>query len=183
MANDSWSTPPEIFAALNAEFNFCLDVCATHGNTKVKSAYLTDEINALNAAWVNYRCPLTPSYWAWCNPPYSSIGPWVEKAVNEMENGLGTVMLVMSDHSTGWFDSALTFATECRLITNGRLSFINPETGKPQPGNNKGSAIFVFNPHTDTTCTITTVRRNFLMRTGRNIIDTGSNPSIYDLAA
>lgn len=168
---DCWSTPDPIFEALNAEFKFALDVCANHKNSKVPSAYITEEQNALQLPWSNYLCRSIYSNFVWCNPPYSNISPWVEKATQELDNGIGTVMLVMSDHSVSWFSDALNNASECRLITNGRLSFINPETNMPQGGNNKGSAIFVFSPYMPKGCTLTTIDRDFLIGLGKSIVD------------
>lgn len=141
MANDLWRTPPEVFEALDQEFNFGLDICATHESALCKS-YLTPESDALTQNW-DY---LAKGQWIWCNPPYSKIGPWVDKAIEAQLNGSGVVMLVMCDPSVKWFSQALDACSQCRFIINGRLAFLNDE-GKPVKGNNKGSVIFVFNPH------------------------------------
>lgn len=38
---DSWRTPPEIFAALNAEFDFQLDAAANEKKPTMSAFYLT----------------------------------------------------------------------------------------------------------------------------------------------
>jgi phage N-6-adenine-methyltransferase len=39
-ASDDWQTPPAVFASLNAEFDFSIDVCASDANHKC-AAYFT----------------------------------------------------------------------------------------------------------------------------------------------
>jgi len=79
----------------------------------------------------------------WCNPPYSNVRPWVDKAIVEASKGNTTVMIVPADTSVAWFREAFNECSVCEFIS-GRISFINAETGKPQSGNNKGSVVFVF---------------------------------------
>lgn len=138
---DLWQTPPEIFAALNREFRFIADVAASNLN-HLLPIYLTEHEDALNQDWAAQF----PIGFAWCNPPYSDISPWVAKATEEAKKGMGTVMLVPADTSVGWFSQARKSCTEVRFITNGRLSFIRADTGKPVNGNNKGSMLLIWNP-------------------------------------
>jgi phage N-6-adenine-methyltransferase len=146
MANDTWATPNEVFDTLDFEFMFELDVCAEHSTAKC-DLYWTVEDDALTTDWVSLRGMIDrpgDDLWLWCNPPYSKIGPWVEKAIEAQLGGVGVVMLVMCDPSVKWFSRALEYCSEVRYITNGRLSFLN--NGVRQTANNKGSVIFVFNP-------------------------------------
>ncbi|MBB66865.1 MAG: DNA methylase, partial [Rickettsiales bacterium] len=46
MSNDLWSTPPEVFNALDMEFGFGFDVCAEHETAKCAD-YWTIEDDAL----------------------------------------------------------------------------------------------------------------------------------------
>jgi hypothetical protein len=59
-------------------------------------------------------------------------------------------MLVPADTSVGWFKEAIQTASEVRFITAGRLAFINPVTGKPVSGNNKGSMLIIWRPYPGT---------------------------------
>ena len=56
-----WSTPQELFDALDKRFQFTLDVCASDKNAKVKR-YFTRELDGLGQSWGGERC--------WMNPPY-----------------------------------------------------------------------------------------------------------------
>ncbi|WP_210487353.1 phage N-6-adenine-methyltransferase [Pantoea ananatis] len=162
---DSWRTPPELFAGINAEFRFCGDVAASADNT-LHHCYLTEKQDALQADWIKHF----GGGFVWCNPPYSSITPWVEKANQECINGIGTVMLVPADTSVGWFNLARQACTEVRFITGGRLSFIRADTGKPVNGNNKGSMLIIWNPYRPAAGHTGYVDRDALMNTGRSII-------------
>jgi phage N-6-adenine-methyltransferase len=150
MSNDLWSTPPEVFHALDLEFGFGFDVCAEYETAKCPD-YWTIEDDALSMSWAKDALSRIPGAGLielgaiWCNPPYSNITPWVEKAIEAQAKGRMTVMLVMCDPSVKWFSLAQKYASEIRFITNGRIAFL--KNGVPQKGNNKGSVIFVFDPH------------------------------------
>lgn len=169
MSNDLWSTPPEVFNALDQEFCFGFDVCAEHKTAKCPE-YWTIEDDALSKDWAEdakSRIPgagLIEMGAIWCNPPYSNIKPWVEKAIEAQLNGRMTVMLVMCDPSVKWFSLAQQYASETRFITDGRLAFL--KNGVPQKGNNKGSVIFVFDPHRVSAGHVSWVTREALMEKG-----------------
>lgn len=157
-----WQTPPEIYAALNREFNFIGDAAASDLN-HLHPKYLTEQQNALEEVWEFY---FPPGY-IWLNPPYSDIGPWVEKASSIDSDVHGVVMLVPADTSVGWFADAQRTCSEVRFITGGRLSFVRADTGKPVNGNNKGSMLIIWNPHMLARCAVSFVNRDFLMKYGR----------------
>ncbi|MDF7681214.1 phage N-6-adenine-methyltransferase [Enterobacteriaceae bacterium ESL0689] len=161
-----WQTPPEIFAALNAEFIFQLDAAASAYNTLCHK-FITAEQNTLITPWSDY---LSTGY-VWLNPPYSNIAPFIRKAAEENKNHqIGTVALLPADTSVGWFREAIQTASEVRFITGGRLSFINPETGKPVNGNNKGSLLVIWHPYPRTHCRFTTVERDELLNFGKKFL-------------
>lgn len=168
MANDLWETPQAIYDALNKEFDFCADMAASEKNAKHRIFWAeTDSPNSLEMDWADQVIAATGGTWAWCNPPYSSIGPWVDKAVEAQSNGLGTVMLVMCDPSVGWFANAAKHATEIRFVTEGRLSFI--KNGAAQGGNNKGSVFFIFAPKLIGTQKVSFITRAELFEKGLGI--------------
>lgn len=163
---DLWRTPPALFACLNAEFCFQLDAAAAQHNALCKK-FITAEQNTLETSWADYLS--IPGY-VWLNPPYSDITPFVKKAATESANQIGTVMLVPADTSVGWFKEAIQTASEVRFITAGRLAFINPVTGKPVSGNNKGSMLIIWHPYPRTHCHFSTVERDALMNFGARLI-------------
>lgn len=163
---DLWRTPPALFAALDAEFCFQLDAAAAPHNALCRK-FITAEQNTLETPWADYLN--VPGY-VWLNPPYSDIMPFVKKAASESANQIGTVMLVPADTSVGWFKEAIQTASEVRFITAGRLAFINPVTGKPVSGNNKGSTLIIWRPYPRTHCHFATVDRNELMAFGVKLL-------------
>ncbi len=134
---DLWQTPKALFAKLDQEFNFICDVAASADNS-LCNQFIDEANDALGShRWLSSN---------WCNPPYSKIQPWVEKAISEHKQGKTTVMLVPSDTSVKWFKEAYDSCNEVRFIS-GRISFINAETQKPVNGNNKGSVLFIWRGH------------------------------------
>lgn len=163
---DLWRTPPALFSSLNAEFCFQLDAAAAPHNALCRK-FITAEQNTLETPWADYLN--VPGY-VWLNPPYSDIMPFVKKAASESANQIGTVMLVPADTSVGWFKEAIQTASEVRFITAGRLAFINPVTGKPVSGNNKGSMLIIWRPYPRTHCHFATVDRDELMTFGAKLL-------------
>ncbi len=163
---DLWRTPPALFASLDAEFCFQLDAAAAPHNALCRK-FITAEQNTLETPWTDY---LNVPGNVWLNPPYSDITPFVKKAAAESINQIGTVMLVPADTSVGWFKEAIQTASEVRFITAGRLAFINPVTGKPVSGNNKGSMLIIWRPYPRTHCHFATVDRDELMAFGAKLL-------------
>lgn len=165
---DAWRTPPEIFLALNAEFSFVLDAAASPDN-KLCARYITEQQNTLKTEWAD-AMPNLPGY-AWLNPPYSNVGPFVAKAaVENSRHNIGCVMLLNADTSVGWFRDAIATAHEVRFITGGRLAFLNAGTGKPVSGNNKGQMLIIWHPWPRTHLEMKTIDRDALMTFGARLI-------------
>jgi phage N-6-adenine-methyltransferase len=167
MANDTWATPQPIYDALDLEFGFCADMAASKENHKHDIYWAEqDKPNSLSSSWGSLLFPMSfANPWVWCNPPYSDIGPWVDKAIEAQRQGVGTVMLVMADPSVLWFAKATKAATEIRFVTEGRLAFL--ENGKPKSGNNKGSVFFIFAPKLIGAGITTYVTRSELLERGQ----------------
>lgn len=83
---DERITPPEIFEPLHARFRFTLDAAANAANAKC-AKFFTREQDGRMQSWKGET--------VWCNPPYSNLRSWVEKAWHEMlVNEVTTVMLL-----------------------------------------------------------------------------------------
>ena len=87
---DDRATPPELFDPLHAKYHFTLDVAASEHNTKCDFFY-DEEVNGLTASWAGER--------VWCNPPFSDIRPWVEKAWAELDACELIVMLLPANRT------------------------------------------------------------------------------------
>lgn len=157
---DRWQTPVEVFDALDLEFGFWLDAAADHNNA-LCARYLTESDNALSVEWKSHGA-------IWCNPPYSDITPWVIKAAEQCkEQRQAVVMLLPADTSTGWFSMALQNVDEVRLVTEGRIQFINSATGRPgKNGAGKGNIFLIWRPYTHPRRLFTTITRSELLSTG-----------------
>ena len=120
--NQPWGTPPWLFARLDQEFHFTLDVCALPHNAKCKH-YFTPEMDGLSQKWTG-TC--------WMNPPYGpEIGKWMKKALLESRRGCTVVCLVPARTDTEWWHK---FATKGDIRTlRGRLKFVGAKSGAPFP--------------------------------------------------
>ena len=142
--DDSWRTPPEVFSALNQEFNFTLDAASTEENS-LCGTHITQEQDALgDTPWSEYI--QTPGA-VWLNPPYGrNVGLWVRRAfVESQSSDLCVVVLVMACTDTKWWSNWAWKAEEIRLVT-GRIHFLDRE-GNRKAAAPKGSAVLVFSPH------------------------------------
>jgi len=128
--SEEWATPQDFFDALNAEFNFTLDPCATPENAKC-AKYFTRSDNGLAQSWDGEV--------VFCNPPYGrEISKWVEKAARTR----GTVvMLIPARTDTKYFHDYIYHKAEIRFV-RGRLKFGYALNSAPFP-----SMVVIFNRH------------------------------------
>lgn len=122
--SDEWETPQKIFDELNDEFDFNLDPCATDENHKTPN-YFTKENSGLSHYWGGCR--------VFCNPPYSQISAWVEKAYEEGHKpNTIVVLLIPARTDTRYFHDYILHRSEIRYI-KGRLKFGNQKNSAPFP--------------------------------------------------
>ena len=156
---DCWQTPLWVFDALDMEFGFWLDAASSERNALCAN-FLTERDDSLSREWNSYGA-------IWCNPPYSDISPWVEKAAEQcMAQRQPVVMLLPADISTGWFSAAMQTADELRLIPDGRIQFVPVTDGGKRKSNPKGSVLFIWRPFTKPRHIITSVSLAELRRIG-----------------
>lgn len=89
---DDRGTDPEFFAQMVERFGpFDLDAAAAPHNAKCERFYTVAD-NALEQPWKGR---------VWCNPPYSDLGAWVQKAWTErwLGNASLIVMLLPSNRT------------------------------------------------------------------------------------
>lgn len=122
--SDEYSTPQYLFDSLKKEFCFNLDPCATASNHKCNDFY-TMEDNGLEQDWGGKH--------VFCNPPYSKISKWVEKAYYEAhKDNTVVVLLIPSRTDTKWFHNFIYHKSEIRFI-KGRLKFNGSNNSAPFP--------------------------------------------------
>lgn len=121
-ATDLWSTPQEFFDALDSEFSFTLDPCATNENAKC-SKWFTINDDGLSKDWSNER--------VFMNPPYGrEIGKWVKKA--KESNTLVVCLIPARTDTKWWHEYVINDADEVRFI-KGRLKFGGHLNSAPFP--------------------------------------------------
>lgn len=126
--SDEWETPHDLFANLDQEFGFTLDVCARPGNAKCERFFVPEQ-DGLAQDWSGEVC--------WMNPPYSQVREWIAKAHEIGQAGGKVVCLVPARTDTGWWwDYCID--GEIRFL-RGRLRFVGAENGAPFP-----SAVVIF---------------------------------------
>lgn len=120
-----WETPQDFFDALDAEFHFDLDPCATRENAKCNSFFTKSE-DGLAQSWRGLR--------VFMNPPYGrEIASWVSKAHIEMSYGALVVGLLPARTDTAWFHEHIyKVAREVRFV-RGRLKFSGAKWNAPFP--------------------------------------------------
>lgn len=141
-ASDLWRTPPDLFAALDAEFDFGLDAAALpDGSDSLCLRWLS---NALAVPWA----PLALGRPVFVNPPYSRVAAFIAHAAVAVAHGATVVALVPARTDTKWWHahvwdtSRQTFRTgvEVRFLP-GRLKFSGSANSAPFP-----SVVLVFRP-------------------------------------
>jgi phage N-6-adenine-methyltransferase len=128
---DDRGTDPAEFAKLNARFRFTVDIAASPHNAKLENFY-TIEDDGLTASWAGER--------VWCNPPYSNIRPWIEKAWEEtawspdgftsVSAPLIVMLLPANRTEQGWWQELVEpyrgrYAFDVEFLP-GRMRFIAP---------------------------------------------------------
>lgn len=118
-----WTTPPDLFAKLDAEFHFTLDAAASIGNNLCPDFYTT-EADALLQPWRGR---------VFCNPPFRDCDAFVRYGHQQVVAGVSevVVMLVPVRGDVGWWhDVALSKECEIRWI-RGRLRFGGSKINAP----------------------------------------------------
>jgi phage N-6-adenine-methyltransferase len=120
---EDWETPPEFFAALDAEFGFTLDVCATPANAKC-ARFFTPADDGLAQDWGRNVC--------WMNPPFGAEIPrWMAKAWDAATLGATVVSLVPARVDTRWWHEYAERG-EYRFV-RGRIRFVGAPYNAPFP--------------------------------------------------
>lgn len=159
---DLWQTPAEVYEFMDSIYNFCADVAASEKN-HLHDIFIDEGEDSLSVNWDERF----GGGYVWCNPPYSHIHEWVNKASDC--NKTGVVMLLPADTSVKWFEKSLITASEIFLVIGGRLSFVRADSGVKVNGNNKGSMFIVWHPaRTGLGATIKTISRDELFSRGKD---------------
>lgn len=122
---NSWATPREVYAALDAEFAFTLDPCPLRKDSEAGMPLFGTD--GLSLSWRGHR--------VFCNPPY---GPGIPKFLAKRHEADVAVYLVPSRTDTRWWHEHAPHAAEVRFL-KGRLRFGDGKFPAPFP-----SVVLVF---------------------------------------
>lgn len=120
---DDRTTHPDDFARWHERFRFTVDAAASAENARLPR-FWTVEDDGLAQDWTAER--------VWCNPPYSNIEPWVEKA--RLSDAQCVVLLLPANRTEqGWWQRQVEpFRHDGSVLRveflPGRLRFILPGT-------------------------------------------------------
>lgn len=136
---EDWETPPDLFAQLDAEFGFTVDVAANVANAKCAAFYgpasPLDVQDALSTDWGSFRC--------WMNPPYARglQAKFVAHAAMQARLGALVVALLPARTDTKAFHQHIWDARQHRprpwvkevRFLPGRLKFVGATDAAPFP--------------------------------------------------
>lgn len=121
---DEWPTPMDLFVALDREFRFTLDPCASTRNAKCSRFYTKDD-DGLRQSWGRNR--------VFCNPPYGrTMRQGAEKCFRSAQAGALVVLLAHARTDTRWFHDWVYGKAEIRFV-RGRLRFGDGRQSAPFP--------------------------------------------------
>ncbi len=127
-----WLTPPDLMAALQAEFGFDFDPCPFPK---------PDDFEGLDAEWGQSN---------WVNPPFGVVmhqgkkkGPtaWVRKAIAEFQRGKKVVLVYPMDK---WMLMLIQAGAQIRNLYD--VKWCATEDGTPGKGTGRHIAMFVLDP-------------------------------------
>lgn len=145
-ATDDRRTPDDLWRQWHERFRFTVDAAASHENAKLPAFFCLPLNDALQRPW-NWHNPDGSPSRVWCNPSYSNVGAWVEKAWAEWSCGHCEliVMLVPANRTEqGWWQDHVERyrdgndrrpgATIRVEFLRGRMRFDRPGWTKPAKG-------------------------------------------------
>jgi phage N-6-adenine-methyltransferase len=88
---DERITPHVLYRQFDYRFAFTLDAAANEANKKTPAFYSLER-DGLDDPWAPHS--------VWCNPPYSNIGPWLEKSHREFAAGCKAIVLLLPANRT-----------------------------------------------------------------------------------
>lgn len=138
-------TPPDLFATLDAVYDFQLDAPATDPSA-LCARYFTPAEDGLAQDWSHYRR-------VWLNPPYGrTIGRWMEKAYRESRKGCLVLCLVPARTDTRWWHDWVRDKAMVSFL-KGRLRYVRHDDRRNGPGSTAPfpSALLRYEPPLDGT--------------------------------
>lgn len=142
--NDCFGTPLFLFNQLDRIFHFTLDAAANDDNHLC-------EVYFKNCLYCGLSRPWGMGTWkgkhrVFANIPFSEKDLWIPKADYEVQSGncaICVMILPLNCMDTKVWHKYIEGKYQYEKL-EGRISFIDPKTGKPKSGNNSGTVIVYF---------------------------------------
>jgi phage N-6-adenine-methyltransferase len=134
---DVWQTPTELLEYFeDSSTKIDLDPCAGEGTTVGQVNY-TEQDDGLSKAWFGR---------VFVNPPFSEKTDWLKKAVSEYQSGNTKVIFIVTPDSTdviSWWHGYIAEHADYVWFSEGRISYVNPETGEAAGSPTFGTAVSI----------------------------------------
>ena len=138
---DVWCTPDWLVNGIGQPLGgFDLDPCAGPNTTIADENFSIQRgEDGLDRDWFGD---------VWVNPPFTDKNSWIDKAVLEHRHNddVDTVFVLTPDSTDvkSWFHGKIVPAADYVWFSNGRVKFIDPETGESAGSPSFGTAVSVF---------------------------------------
>lgn len=147
---DTWTTPRPLYARLDSEFHFVIDLAASKENA-LCAWYFTAEDDALTKAWPREG-------WCFLNPPFSQLPAFLEKTCCEARQGSSIVTVIPGHrHEQRWFHRYVIPVADEILVPRGRVSYGAPD-GVPSSSPSFPSLVVVYRPRCAGRLTVRSLR-------------------------
>ena len=128
-------TPPEFLERVRNLLkidDWAIDLAANKHNT-VCDVFLSKQHDALRSRW-RWQDFVGAEQWAWLNPPFGRIEPWVQKTCEtkgSLSNYAGIAVLLPASVGSNWW--ATYVDKQCLvLLLKGRLTFVGHTSPYPK---------------------------------------------------
>ncbi len=145
-SKQDYQTPPEFLYALRQKLGigqFDIDLAASAENAVCVNYY--DE--GMDSLAEHNSWKVTTGGWAFCNPPYANIRPWVKKAYEQSLEGAQIAMLVPASVGSLWWLQFVQPHGAYVLYLNGRITFVGADGPYP-----KDCAVLLYTKYLDGGC-------------------------------
>lgn len=148
LEKDYWQTCQTTVAdalRLTGCSHIALDACAKDAAAAKCDNFIDEQADALTANWNDYLWDTEGQPLIWCNPPYSMKQEFLARcAIMQAETGLPVAALVPVAVTTDWWYRLVVARATTIFIPNGRICFINAETGELETQPREATAIVVY---------------------------------------
>lgn len=98
------ATPQALVELIADRFGvkFYIDLAASLENRKA-DCFISEAENSLALDWAGIIDTRMTNRCAWLNPPFKSVGPWMEKCKRESGKGCKIISLTLSSLGSNWY--------------------------------------------------------------------------------